>query len=475
MKFTPFKFEIMLEFKRMGSDVLSFKNYFEKSPVQFCDLSVGVRYMWKDAFAIDYCFYGDTLIMKESVDGLEDAFYYPIGDDVDGALCAMEKHCLEKFIPLRFCCIDNYHTAELCKRYANATVYNEREWSDYIYDANKFKTYSGKKLSGQRNHVNKFKRLYPDYVFRKIEEKDIPAVKEFLEELNKPSEVSMWTESAEEEAIGEYIDNMFKIGQFGGVIEVDGNIVALSIGEVVNDTLIVHVEKGNKAYDGVYPTMAQEFAKAFAGEGVKYINREEDCGDNGLRISKLQYQPIEVKEKNVIVVKTLMEKITPPTQIQTDRLTITEIEEKDKDNYFKLYTDDQLNKYWGYDYREDLGDAKPTPEYFYLFQKKMKDSNEEYSFAVRKDGEMIGELVLHNFDFYGGVEMGFRFFAECQGKGYALESASALRDYVIEKLKPTVFKSRCDKRNEPSRKLIERLGLKLSHQSDTHYFFEIKL
>lgn len=459
----------------MGSDALAFKKYFEKSPVQFCDLSVGVRFLWKDAFAVEYCFHGETLIMKESVDGGEDAFYYPIGSDVDGALAEIEKYCLEKFVPLRFCCIDNCHAAELCRRYANAEVYNEREWSDYIYEATKFKTYSGKKLGGQRNHVNKFRKLYPDYVFRIIGPDDIPVVKKFLEDLNKSVEVSMWTESAEEDAISEYIDKMFDLEQFGGVIEVDGKIVALSVGEVVNDTLIVHVEKGDKSYEGVYPTMAQEFARAFAGDGVKYINREEDCGDNGLRISKLQYQPIEVKEKNVIVVKTLIGKIYPPTIIKTERLLINEISECDKEEYAGLYLDDELNRYWGYDYREDLGGQKPTPEYFYSFQQSLKEKKEEYSFAVRKDGKMIGELVLHNFDFFGGLEMGFRFFKEYQGKGYAFESASALRDYVIDKLKPKVLKSRCDKRNFPSRKLIERLGLKLSHESDTHYFFEIKL
>ena len=62
--------------------------------------------------------------------------------------------------------------------------------------------------------------------------------------------------------------------------------------------------------DGIYPTMAQEFAKAFATDGIKLINREEDCGDAGLRISKMQYHPIDVKEKNFVRVKTLFDKIS---------------------------------------------------------------------------------------------------------------------------------------------------------------------
>jgi RimJ/RimL family protein N-acetyltransferase len=178
-----------------------------------------------------------------------------------------------------------------------------------------------------------------------------------------------------------------------------------------------------------------------------------------------------VKEKNVVFVNTLFDKICSPVLIKTERLTITDITETDAKRYAELYLDDELNKWWGYDYREDLGDNEPTPEYFYNFQNKLKSSKEEYALAVKKDGEMVGELVMHNFDYNGGVEIGFRFFSDCQGKGYALESASALRDYCFELLGADTVKSRCFKQNHPSKKLIERLGLIKSNESQTHYFF----
>jgi RimJ/RimL family protein N-acetyltransferase len=265
---------------------------------------------------------------------------------------------------------------------------------------------------------------------------------------------------------------MFSLGQVGGYLSVDGKIIAMSIGEVVGQTLIVHIEKALTEYAGAYPTMASEFAKAFANENVKLINREEDCGEKGLRTSKLQYQPLEVKDKNMVAVKTLFDKILSPVSLKTERLTITDICETDKEDYAKLYLDDELNKWWGYDYREDLNGENPTPEHFYTFQQTMKKVKEEYALAVKKDGKMIGELVLHNFDFFGGIEMGFRFFKECQGKGYAVESASALRDYCFNTLGAITVKSRCFKENLPSAKLIGRLGLKQYAESDTHYFFK---
>ncbi len=161
-----------------------------------------------------------------------------------------------------------------------------------------------------------------------------------------------------------------------------------------------------------------------------------------------------------------------PLTIKTERLTITEIRPSDMDDYARLYLDDELNKWWGYDYRVDLKDRKPTPEYFFEFQKLMIDTKEEVSFAVRLCGKMIGELVLHNFDDEWGVEMGFRFFSDCQGKGYATESALALKDYAKVVLGAKRLKSRCFKENLPSAALIARLGLDKVSESQTRYFFE---
>ena len=102
--------------------------------------------------------------------------------------------------------------------------------------------------------------------------------------------------------------------------------------------------------------------------------------------------------------------------------------------------------------------------------RSLKKNKEEYSLAVRFDGKMIGELVVHNFGYYSDVEIGFRFLKEFQGKGYATESASGLISY-LRGLGVKTIKSRCNKENTPSKNLILRLGLKFSHKTDTHYFF----
>lgn len=464
----------MLQFTPLGKKVNLIKEYVRKSEISFCDISLGVKFMWRDDFIIDYAVINDTLILKESSQDYADAFYYPMGSDIDGALKEIEEYCIKNHKPLLFCCIDNLKAAALASRYNKVNIKNDRDWSDYIYDAEKFKTYSGKKFSGQRNHVNKFKRLYPDYKFKVIDQNDFSRIKEFLLEYESGADFMRWSEQVEQKKVFELVENMFALDQVGGLIEVGGKVIAFSIGEVIGNTLIVHIEKALKKYEGIYPTMASEFAKAFV-DGVKFINREEDCGDEGLRISKLQYQPVEVKEKNFVSVKTLFDEISAPVLLKTERLEISAISENDKFDYAKLYLDDDLNRLWGYDYREDLKGEEPTPEYFYSFQNKLKEVKEEYSFAVRLNGKMIGELVLHNFDFYGGVEMGFRFFKDYHGKGYALESALALKNYVKTVMHAKTLKSRCYKENFASAKLINRLGLTKSGEDSTHYYFSTGL
>ncbi len=303
-----------MQFTRLDeNNIEQIKEFLGRSDISFCDISLGAKFMWRNEYVIDFCVINDTLVMKETCSEYENVFYYPMGADVDGALNQIESYCRERFIDLEFCCIDDIHAERLKKRYYDCEAYHDRDWDDYIYTAEQFKTYSGKKLSGQRNHVNKFKKLYPDYSFKVVEEADIPLIESFLEQYKlNPNVTSGALE--EVEMAKEYLSNIFTLNQLAGVLTVGDKVVALSIGEVVGNTLIVHVEKGLISYSGVYPTMAQEFARAFAGEGVSFINREEDCGDEGLRISKTQYKPIEIKSKNAVKVNTLFNKL--PTSIE---------------------------------------------------------------------------------------------------------------------------------------------------------------
>ena len=100
------------------------------------------------------------------------------------------------------------------------------------------------------------------------------------------------------ERIDEALTLFSELGLCGAYITVDDVAIAASLGETVGDVLFEHVEKALVEYTGVYPMMANSFASLF-GETARYINREEDEGDEGLRRSKMSYHPVILKEKYV--------------------------------------------------------------------------------------------------------------------------------------------------------------------------------
>ena len=81
------------------------------------------------------------------------------------------------------------------------------------------------------------------------------------------------------------------------MIRADGEVVAFAVGEQINeDTLVVHIEKAFSEVPGAYAIINQQFLVHEADE-LKYVNREDDVGEPGLRKAKLSYHPEFLVEK----------------------------------------------------------------------------------------------------------------------------------------------------------------------------------
>ena len=89
----------------------------------------------------------------------------------------------------------------------------------------------------------------------------------------------------------------------GGILRVDGQIVAFTIGEpICSDTFVVHIEKAFPDVQGAYTMINQQFVEHECMD-YKYVNREEDTGDEGLRKAKRSYRPVFMVEKGVVTEK----------------------------------------------------------------------------------------------------------------------------------------------------------------------------
>ncbi len=274
--------------------------YLNVQPFRTCDYTLGAVFQWRayfhSAFAIVF---GMLVMLATYPEEKVVCFVYPVGDgDLDAALDAIEQHAKETGMPLTFCAVPDEGLAVLTERYGErAIVSTHRNWADYLYNADDLIRFPGKQYHTQRNHFNRFRRDNPDAKFVPVTEETLPRAIAFLSEYEQYAPLDKIIEAEEMLRAKELLIDALKLEQKAGFIDVNGTIVALSIGEVVNDTLYVHVEKARVDYAGSYQAIVSMFAQYAVEDDTLYINREDDSGEERLRYSKMSYRPIRLIDK----------------------------------------------------------------------------------------------------------------------------------------------------------------------------------
>lgn len=79
------------------------------------------------------------------------------------------------------------------------------------------------------------------------------------------------------------LENFSKLDIKVGLIKVGNKIVAYAIGEqLTEDTVVIHIEKALHEYAGSYQMINLLFLQN-EFSSFKYVNREDDFGDEGIR------------------------------------------------------------------------------------------------------------------------------------------------------------------------------------------------
>jgi len=178
------------------------------------------------------------------------------------------------------------------------TIEHVRNLDDYLYESEKLIHLGGKKLQAKRNHISQFERAYT-YSVRSL------STKELRDECYKMTSTT-WVDTKacttkeihdELGAIRRTFDNWDELGFVGILVCVDHNLTAFTVGEIIdNEMAIVHFEKGDTSYKGIYSVINQLFCSQYLSD-VHYVNRQEDVGVEGLRKAKLSYRPDLMVEK----------------------------------------------------------------------------------------------------------------------------------------------------------------------------------
>jgi hypothetical protein len=173
---------------------------------------------------------------------------------------------------------------------------------DYVYDVSALAALKGNKYHKKKNLLNQFKKKY-EYTYMPFEPEIIDCAKEMQADWCAWRECEFSEALIDENRAIEKVLNAWNqlTHLLGGAIIVEGTMVAYTVGEqLTKDMLVIHFEKGDPRLKGVYQAINQMFLESLH-DTYPLVNREQDLGDDGLRKSKLSYNPVTFLKKYRVI------------------------------------------------------------------------------------------------------------------------------------------------------------------------------
>ncbi len=266
-----------------------------------CDLNVANICSWQFLYHTEWAVVDGFLVLR-FVESGHVTYMKPIGKgDLRPVLQRLMADARSLGDTLRVACVCPCAQALMEESMPGAFTYTvNRDKSDYLYLRDKLVTLTGKKLQPKRNHISKFKRLYPDNEYRPLTPDLVDDCIRLGEEWCLTNDSGMLRAmQAEQRMIRYALSHMDELHIVGGTLWVEGRMVAFTFGSRINgEAFDVCVEKADTSYEGAYAMINNEFVSRLP-EDIIYINREEDLGLEGLRKAKMSYYPDLIMDKMV--------------------------------------------------------------------------------------------------------------------------------------------------------------------------------
>lgn len=289
-----------------------FWDYALRRPIYTCEGQFVNQYIWSGYYKERYMTTEKAMFFLVEITGKPAAFMpYCAVEDIPESFRTLEQYFAEEVKqPLKIYLADKVFVEELQKDPAfteKYTVEADRDSYDYLYDAEKLRTLSGKKYHKKKNNLNSFMKEYAGrYEYRSLDCSNLDEIEAFHQHwLQDRQIIDPYNRiDAEEDGIYRVFRQCSMIDCKMGGIYLDGRLEAYSIGSY-NPSLKmadIHIEKANPEIRGLYTIINQQFLINAFPE-AELVNREDDMGEDGLRQAKESYQPIRMEEKFTITAK----------------------------------------------------------------------------------------------------------------------------------------------------------------------------
>ncbi len=296
------------------SDKPLFDDYFRRFPPEISELTFTNLFIWREHYKFRYNEWNEHLIIfsrdfnegkvSTSNNSRPIIFLPPIGPNPHEVILKLfnnlkniEIHRVPDKLIEKL--IESGKLEEL-----NIEILEDHDNWDYIYEKQAITNLSGNKYRQNRRWLTKFLDNY-SYEFNLLSGNWLDKCRELQVEWCDMRECQSQSDLIEEQTvIYEALDNYGKLNFKGGIIRVADKCVAYTFGEMLNpDTLVIHIEKAHKDFEGAYQAINHLFLKNCGLEDAVFVNREQDLGISGLRNAKESYKPIHMVKKSIIYQK----------------------------------------------------------------------------------------------------------------------------------------------------------------------------
>lgn len=288
----------MLTFKDIEiTDRQVIEKYLQKEDSPLLDYTFQILYLYQPIYNYQYTIEKGFLFLKNCFNG-HHTFFFPIGNgDLKEGFRLIEEYAQNKLIQIQYYPIIKQQIKIIQQLFPDQfNFFPIRERFEYIYLRERLATLKGRSLQSKRNNINHLIKNV-DWKYEVMDETHIEECK-FLEQKWNTANKTFISNDLElkSQITLPCFDNYKKLDIDGGIIRLNGILSAFSFGCRLNsNTYLVLFEKAFPNIRGLYSIINQQFVLHNAMQ-YTYINREEDCGDPGLRIAKMQYHPDILQE-----------------------------------------------------------------------------------------------------------------------------------------------------------------------------------
>lgn len=274
--------------------------YLISSPKQACEYSFANLFLWGRKKVAEQ----DGFLLLQSQFDRKCVYLFPVGEgNLKAALDTIIHDAAMRGIP---CCLAAL-TEQECQLVEQLypgkfRLCCDRDSYDYVYAIDDLADLRGRKYQKKRNHLNRFEQEHPDARILPLDESNRVAAYMLAEQWyqNRRAADPNHDFYLEHQALNRAFAFYQQLGMEGVVLMEHGQILAFAMGSRLNrDTFDIHFEKALDVMDGTYAAINRGFACYLREKHpeVKWLNREDDLGLEGLRKAKLSYYPDHMVEK----------------------------------------------------------------------------------------------------------------------------------------------------------------------------------